>query len=143
MCVCVCVCVCYCACILWFSELFLDLALDNAALHGGGDTRVDCYFENGTMRIDVNNKIADAENAANTVKKKDRLQHREFSTCLGNHDLILVCSKRKIPFEVLARITVTALNIRIKHNTHSHTERERERDAKTLLTHFPSWFGFA
>ena len=86
---------------IFYVELFLDLALDNAALHGHGDSRVDCHFDGQTLIIDVNNRIGGTENSTGKVKpKRDRLQHREFSTCLGNHDLILVCSKRQIPFEV-------------------------------------------
>lgn len=88
------------------AELFLDLALDNAALHGGGDTRVDCVFDGQKMLIDVNNSIADTKDVPaknNSKQKKDVLHHREFSTCLGNHDIQLVCSKRQIPFQSSTR----------------------------------------
>ena len=53
---------------------------------------MDCHFEGEELHIDVNNNIDD------TPAKV--MNHREFSTCLGNHDLLLVCSKRKIPFKV-------------------------------------------
>ena len=62
---------------------------------------MDCHFDGQSIIIDVNNRIDDSDDSPRAPQKRDMLQHREFSTCLGNHDLILVCSKRHIPFEVM------------------------------------------